>query len=362
MRSPENSMGNQTVGIGIVGLGGHLRDSHLPYLNQDPRCQIIAACDVERSQYDALAAVGLLSAPAVDFVEKYQDLVCRDDVDAVVVTTGDKMHFSVAQAALNAGKHILLEKPMAATMREAERWTSLIGLARERDLTVDVCHPREFDSGLWQQAAENIRHPDRMSRALDFGAMGALLKLDYDCHYTLPDPSKGGLHAGFAQDKLNHNIVSAFRSVPGLAGFHNAVMLNNTANSYTSYMKMIIDGEKTDIELLAGGRRTMQRRSHGVYHDTLTATFEEGSFTINPAQGYQRIMYGDRMFESHDDMRKTNYDVMFASLNENFVEHISPGPSIKTPPYHFVLASAAALIMTQALHDGEVSMRSLAAF
>src|ERR1700744_2730887 len=62
---------------------------------------------------------------------KYQDLLADPALDAVHICTPNELHFPMAKAALEAGKHVLCEKPLAATVEEAE---SMIKLAAEKKL------------------------------------------------------------------------------------------------------------------------------------------------------------------------------------------------------------------------------------
>src|SRR5208282_3347565 len=67
----------------------------------------------------------------------YLDLLRDPAIDAVHVCTPNAQHFSMAKAALQAGKHVLCEKPLATTVEEAEE---LVALAARKNLRNCVCH------------------------------------------------------------------------------------------------------------------------------------------------------------------------------------------------------------------------------
>ena len=109
---------SQPVRIGIVGCGSVM--SH-PYMSlvERLRCrgqvQVVAACDVvEAKRQFVLERFGI-----TNFTTDYRELVQRSDVDLVLVLTSMPEHGPVTRAALEAGKHVLVEKPMAVTLEEA---------------------------------------------------------------------------------------------------------------------------------------------------------------------------------------------------------------------------------------------------
>jgi predicted dehydrogenase len=75
--------------------------------------------------------------PSSRLCDNWQDLVRGTDVDAVIIATPVHTHYEIALAALQAGKHVLLEKPMTETAEQAER---LIAEAARRNLTLMVDH------------------------------------------------------------------------------------------------------------------------------------------------------------------------------------------------------------------------------
>jgi predicted dehydrogenase len=79
--------------------------------------------------------------PTVLVTDTYADVLNDPDVDAVLIATPISTHFPLASAALSAGKHVFVEKPMAASSVEAE---ALVGLAENRRLTLMVGHTFQY--------------------------------------------------------------------------------------------------------------------------------------------------------------------------------------------------------------------------
>ena len=112
------------VGLVGYGLGGSV--FHAP---------LIRAC--ERMKLTAV----LTSRDAPERVTTFDELLDRSDL--VVVATPNATHFDIASVALNAGKHVVVDKPLAVTLAEADR---LIALAKERERVLTVFHNRRWDS------------------------------------------------------------------------------------------------------------------------------------------------------------------------------------------------------------------------
>ena len=98
-----------------------------------PDTTIVAACDRDEPRLRKVLA----GYPAVEPVTSVETLLARADVDAVAIATPVSTHAPIATAALRAGKHVLVEKPLAASVAEGE---AMVGLAAETGLTLMVDH------------------------------------------------------------------------------------------------------------------------------------------------------------------------------------------------------------------------------
>jgi predicted dehydrogenase len=105
-------MNNRPLGIGIIGAGGIALNQHLPAyqkLHASGRLNIVAVADV--NEQSAAAAAKQFSIPHV-FTD-YKKMLALDEIDAVSVCTPNFLHKVPTLDALNAGKHVLVEKPIA---------------------------------------------------------------------------------------------------------------------------------------------------------------------------------------------------------------------------------------------------------
>jgi predicted dehydrogenase len=121
----------------VIGVG-YLGRFHAQKYAALPESQLVGVVDPSESARNAVGAE--LKVPAL---ADYRELLGK--VDAVSVVTPTPMHYAVAEAFLNAGAHVLVEKPMTATIEEGER---LIDLAARRNKVLAVGHLERFNAAI----------------------------------------------------------------------------------------------------------------------------------------------------------------------------------------------------------------------
>jgi predicted dehydrogenase len=104
-----------------------------------PDTRLIAACDLDSRRLEKILA----NYPGVEAVTDLDHLLSMKDIDAVAIATPVGTHHPIGMAALDAGKHVLIEKPMAASVQEAEE---LIDKANQQGRTLMVDHTFIFSS------------------------------------------------------------------------------------------------------------------------------------------------------------------------------------------------------------------------
>jgi predicted dehydrogenase len=109
------------LGVGVIGTGRWANLAHLPGWVRDPRCALIGVCDRELGRAQAAARQFGAAVATPD----YGELLKRDDIDIIDVVTRDSGHFEINCAALQAGKHVLSEKPVAHDFRDVRRAAEL---------------------------------------------------------------------------------------------------------------------------------------------------------------------------------------------------------------------------------------------
>jgi predicted dehydrogenase len=132
--------------VAVIG-AGHLGQYHAAKYAASPGVQLLAVADIDAQRATSIA--GPLGARACT---DFRDLL--DDVDAVSIAVPAAGHFAIAQACLLAGLHVLIEKPLAVNLREAD---TLVALARRRQRVLQVGHVERFNPVM----CELLRRIDR---------------------------------------------------------------------------------------------------------------------------------------------------------------------------------------------------------
>ena len=123
---------SEPVGVAVVGLG-YWGPNLVRNLQEHPSAEMIAFCDTRE---DALAKLAR-RYPGAHPTRNVQEILESDDIEAVAIATPVSTHYDLARAALCAGKHVLVEKPLAASASEA---TELAALAEQRGLVLMPGH------------------------------------------------------------------------------------------------------------------------------------------------------------------------------------------------------------------------------
>ena len=138
----------ERVRIGIIGCGGIANGKHMPALAKIEGARMVAFCDLLPER--AHAAAAKYGAPDAKTATDYRRLLDDPAIDVVHVCTPNDSHAEIAVAALEAGKHVMCEKPMAKTAAEA---ATMLAAARRtgRKLTIGYQNRFRPDSEHLQQ-------------------------------------------------------------------------------------------------------------------------------------------------------------------------------------------------------------------
>ena len=149
---PRRLLPADRVRLGVVG-AGNVADLNVAGYLDHPRCDVVAVCDVDAELADAAARRWGVAKVYADLDE----LLADDDVDAVEVLTPTYVHHAHVLAALRAGKHVSVQKPLANSVPEARE------LARVA-----------AETGLVLRVSECFRHYPPLERARDLVERGAI--------------------------------------------------------------------------------------------------------------------------------------------------------------------------------------------
>jgi predicted dehydrogenase len=161
--------GDGTIRLGFIGLGRQAMFLMNGFI-QIPGASVLAGCDVygiKRQRFEKRVKdfyTGTQKKFKVDTYEKYQDLLKRKDIDAVVIAVPDHAHAMIAIAACKAGKDVYLEKPMTFTIKEGQELRRVV---RETGRILAI--------GSQQRSDPNFQHAVNLVQT---GALGKITRVN----------------------------------------------------------------------------------------------------------------------------------------------------------------------------------------
>ncbi|MEN6357171.1 MAG: Gfo/Idh/MocA family oxidoreductase [Armatimonadota bacterium] len=144
------------IKVGVVG-AGYWGPNIIRNFNQIPTCEMAICCDKDEKR---LAHMSRLY-PNVKTTTSFDDLINDPTIDAVAVCTHVSAHYPLAKKALEAGKHVLVEKPLTAKVSEAQE---LVDLAKKNGRVLMVDHTFEYTAGV-----------NKMKEVIESGILGDVL-------------------------------------------------------------------------------------------------------------------------------------------------------------------------------------------
>jgi predicted dehydrogenase len=147
------------IGVGVIGYG-YWGPNLVRNFAENSSTTVIGVCDLSPQRLAHVQS----RYPAVQVTSDYKDLLANPKIDAIAISTPVSSHYKLAMQALEAGKHILVEKPLTTT---SEQSMTLIEEAERRRLVLMVDHTFVY-TGAVRKIAETIQS----------GAMGKLLYYD----------------------------------------------------------------------------------------------------------------------------------------------------------------------------------------
>lgn len=144
--------------VGVLGCGTIARVRHLLEYDNNKEVEITAVCDIVEERAEEMAK--LYGAKAYT---DYRDVLANKEIDVISICLPNYLHASVTIAALNAGKHVLCEKPMATSKDEAE---AMIAAGKLNDKKLMIAHNQRFVAS--HQKAKEIIESGKLGKLYSF--------------------------------------------------------------------------------------------------------------------------------------------------------------------------------------------------
>ncbi|RQH15781.1 Gfo/Idh/MocA family oxidoreductase [Bradyrhizobium sp. RP6] len=268
-------------GIGIIGTGMVGQMCHLANFAANPACRVVAIADLRPD----LAAAAAQKFGISRVYGTHRELLADSEVSAVVVVTKRRATGPIVLDALNSGRHVLSEKPMAYTTAQAE---SLAEAARRQDLVYSIGYMKRHDAGVARALAELARiRADRSlgrivaargwcfggdtGRAQDNFVMTGEARPDgLELWEDGPDWMPRAMRPGY------DNFLNVFSHIINLAryllGPSPTLAESSIETSGAARLTLDFDGIACTLDLVNG--------SEGAWREGLTIDFERGAVTL----------------------------------------------------------------------------------
>jgi predicted dehydrogenase len=128
------------INIGVIGCG-HWGPNHIRNFSNFQNSRVVAVSDLDHKRLNKIKT----QYPNVIVEKNYKNILKNDNIDAVVISTPTISHFKITNDSLNHGKHVLCEKPLCFTVKEA---TKLVELSKTKKLILMVGHVFLFNNGI----------------------------------------------------------------------------------------------------------------------------------------------------------------------------------------------------------------------
>ncbi|MCU0342000.1 MAG: Gfo/Idh/MocA family oxidoreductase [Spirosomaceae bacterium] len=234
-----------TLNVGLIGFGLSGRYFHAPFLKVNPHFQLAKVVTRNRpmvEEFDAQIAT----------VSTVDELLNDDNIHLVFVCTPNHLHFEQAKAALEAGKHVVIEKPFANTVAEVEQ---LQAIAQQKGLIATAYQNRRWDADFLtvQQLVQN-------------GQLGDVV--EFESHYDRYRPE---VAQGTWKEVAAAGAGNLYNLGPHL--IDQALVLFGTPQSVTATIKTVRPQAETDdyfdIRLEYANKRIILKSSLLVYENSL---------------------------------------------------------------------------------------------
>jgi len=199
-----------TARIGVVGIGWWATVNHIPTISECPEAEIVAICDLDTGRMEKAGAEFGITAQYRDLGE----MLARENLDGVMVSTPHTAHTGPAIAALEAGVHVLVEKPMATSEADGRAIAAAAARAGREVLVPTGANFTSYtaQAAKWVRDGRigTVRHAVcQMGSALEDLFAGQPM-LETDGHMFRPpastwaDPNKAG---GYGWGQMSHSLA-----------------------------------------------------------------------------------------------------------------------------------------------------------
>ena len=286
---------SRKIRVGIVGCGEVTQIMHWPSLFQlADRFEVTALCDVSAPVLTELGRLWNIGSLATN----HRKLVTGQDVDAVLIANPTAFHTEVVLDAIAAGKHVLVEKPMCVTRREADQ---IIAAQKTNNVVVQVGYMRRY-APAFLEACEVVRKMGeiKFARVRDFIGFNSLIVNATSRVIRDEQLSESVKKESKLREEVSLDEALGGKSTPALRRAH-ALMLGLSSHDLSAMRELL--GMPSKVLFAA-------QRAAGFY---LTAAFDYGGYVCQFETGIDHIARFDAHLEvyGNEQVIRVQYDTPY---------------------------------------------------
>ncbi|MBP2079434.1 Gfo/Idh/MocA family protein [Oceanobacillus polygoni] len=269
--------------VAVIGCGSIARQRHLIEYDANPNVEITAVCDIVEERAEEMAQTYGAKA-----YTDYKQLLETENVDAVSICLPNYLHAPVSILALNAGKHVLCEKPMATSSEEAE---NMIQAAKENGKKLMIGHNQRF-----------VASHQKAKQLIESGETGKIYSFRTTFGHGGPETWSADGREGWFFDK-----EKAFIGAMGDLGVHKADLMRYLLGEEFSEVAAFVEtSAKGDTDVDDNAVCVLKTQS-GII-GTLAA-----SWAYNAKEDNSTIIYGEKAILRLEDDPKYSLVVQYAT-------------------------------------------------
>lgn len=300
-------MTNKVISVGVIGCG-YWGPNLVRNFRSLPNCRLAAMCDVSEERLQHLKSL----YPEVTGVTDYREMLDTMEIDAVVIAAPVRFHFPLAKACLLAGKHTLIEKPMASSVAECEE---LIEIAERMGLILMVGHTFLYSSPV-KKIVEIVRSGDLgeiryiNSRRLNLGLFQKDINVAWD---LAPHDISIILHI-LGEYPLSVNCQGNAHVTPGIEDITNLSM-SFRHKRFATVQNSWLEPRKVREMTIVGTRRM-------IIYDDLKAQESIRVYDVRVDRPPHYDTFGDFQYSYH--------------YGDSYIPHVKHEEPLKVECQHFV--------------------------
>ncbi|MDP4177088.1 MAG: Gfo/Idh/MocA family oxidoreductase [Bacillota bacterium] len=186
----------------IIGCG-RISYKHVEALYRNvEEADLVATCDIiidkaiqRKTEYE-----NLINRKTVNTYKDYKEMILRENIDVITIATESGYHAEIALYAMNAGKHVICEKPMALSIKDAQK---MIDCSKKNNVKLSICHQNRFNKCIvdLRKAVES----NRFGKLIN-GTARILWNRNMDYYIQAPWRGTWKLDGGTLMNQCIHNI------------------------------------------------------------------------------------------------------------------------------------------------------------